>query len=93
MLPRLGIPSLLEAQLDQAVPGEARVFTSGLDQFAPQGDSAIRLARFLPCLGSFQEDLTTLLRIPDGILLKLHSPVPGGRRLRHGPSPYRRPLR
>jgi hypothetical protein len=85
MLPRLGIPPLLETQLRKAVPGEAGILTPDLDQLTPHRDGAVRLTSLLPRLAGLQKDRATLLWIPDRILLKLSSPIPGGQRLRHEP--------
>jgi hypothetical protein len=85
MLPPLSLSTLLETQLGQAVPGEAGILASDLDQPTPHRDGTVRLACLLPRLASFQKDLATLFRIASRILLKLSSPIPGGQRLRHEP--------
>src|SRR2546421_8976437 len=71
MLPRLGISTLLETQLRQAVPGEAGILAPDRDQLTPHRDGTVRFACLLPRLAGLQKDLATLLRIPDRILLKL----------------------
>lgn len=86
MCPRVGIGALLEADLSEAVPGEAGVLITESEHLAQQAHRMIDLARALPLVRCLQQDLTPLLGIADDLLLQLIRPRSGvvGQRHCHG---------